>query len=222
MLCVDSPISSTGQRKRALLEQLKAHPAFRASPLPRHALIKSGFAALDDILGGGFAGGELGALVGPAGCTSLALAILARATARGEVVAWIDPRDTLDPLSISGAGGLPERFLWVRPTGSKVIQRTLQAADLVLDAGGFALVVLDGLQQTLMRTAWWIRLRRRLAGSSTACVVLAPASSAEIDWRLRCQRQARGVDAPLAITVERRRGGAPGSSATITLTHPVD
>jgi len=203
MLCPETPLVTNGQSKNELLAQLKAHPAFRARPIPRQGQISSGFAVLDRLLGGGFAGGEICGLVGPAGCTSLALAILARATARGEVVAWVDPCDALDPLSVSGAGGCLDRFLWVRPTGSKVLQQAFSAADLVLDAGGFSMVVLDvGHDTAYTRAAWWIRLRRRLAGTTTVCIALGPAGGTTVDWRLYCQRQALG-GAPLTVTVAR-------------------
>ena len=76
----------------------------------------TGFAGLDDLLGGGIPRGQITELAGPAssGCTSLVLSILAESTMRGEVAAYIDATDCFDPLSGEKAGIVLERLLWVR------------------------------------------------------------------------------------------------------------
>ena len=55
----------------------------------------------------------------------------------------LDPADALDPLSVRAAGVDLSRLLWIRPTGRDALKQALQAADMVLDAGGFAALVLD-------------------------------------------------------------------------------
>ena len=66
--------------------------------------------------------GEISEITGEAssGGTSVILSLLAEATARGEVAAYIDASDCLDPLSAAAAGVNLERLLWVRcgQTGS--------------------------------------------------------------------------------------------------------
>ncbi len=84
-----------------------------AKPYPPAA---TGFAELDDLLGGGIPRGQITELVGQAssGCTSVALSLLAEATARREVAAYIDAADCFDPPSAQRAGVALDRLLWVR------------------------------------------------------------------------------------------------------------
>jgi hypothetical protein len=90
---------------RALPRQKRAYP-----PAP------TGLADLDALLGGGLPRGEISEIVGPAssGCTRLVLAVLAEATQAGEVAAYIDATDCLDPRSAEQAGIVLDRLLWVR------------------------------------------------------------------------------------------------------------
>ena len=90
---------------RALPRQKRAYP-----PAP------TGLADLDALLGGGLPRGEISEIVGPAssGCTRLVLAVLAEATQAGEVAAYIDAMDCLDPRSAEQAGIALDRLLWVR------------------------------------------------------------------------------------------------------------
>ena len=82
-----------------VLTWLKAHPALRRQPQPPQRRFATGLPALDELLDGGLPSGAITELVGrgSSGRTSLSLAILAAATRRGEVVAWVDPQDALDP-----------------------------------------------------------------------------------------------------------------------------
>ena len=95
----------------------------------------TGLAVLDALIGGGLPRGEISEITGEAssGGTSVILSLLAEATTRGEVAAYIDVSDCLDPLSVSAAGVDLERLLWVRcgQTGSvqfPVLARTYQAS----------------------------------------------------------------------------------------------
>lgn len=76
----------------------------------------TGLAALDALLGGGIPRGQITELVGPgsSGRTSITFAIVAEATERGEVAAYIDATDSLDPRSAQRAGIALDRLLWVR------------------------------------------------------------------------------------------------------------
>ncbi|MCU0292086.1 MAG: DNA recombination/repair protein RecA [Thermoanaerobaculaceae bacterium] len=104
--------------------------------------LSSGLVGLDECLGGGWPLGKVAELVGPRSCgrTTAALATVAAATGRGEVVAWIDLPDTLDPPSLAAVGVDLERVLWVRPATR---EQAVRATELVLEAGGFTVVVLD-------------------------------------------------------------------------------
>ena len=68
------------------------------------------------LLGGGIPRGQITELVGKAssGCTSVALSLLAEATARQEIAAYIDASDCFDPPSAERAGVALDRLLWVR------------------------------------------------------------------------------------------------------------
>lgn len=137
----------------------------------------TGLAALDRLLGGGFAEGRLGEIAGPAssGRTALALGLLATTTARRESVAVVDAADSFDPASAAEAGVDLERTLWVR---APALSEGLRAAEILLRAGGFALVTLD-LARPLERPPaphHWLRLVRAASATRTALVVLsAPA-----------------------------------------------
>ena len=76
----------------------------------------TGLADLDALIGGGLPRGGISEITGEAssGGTSVILSLLAEATARGEVAAYIDVSDCLDPLSAAAAGVELERLLWVR------------------------------------------------------------------------------------------------------------
>ena len=76
----------------------------------------TGLADLDALIGGGLPRGEISEITGEtsSGGTSVILSLLAEATARGEVAAYVDVSDCLDPLSAAAAGVDLERLLWVR------------------------------------------------------------------------------------------------------------
>ncbi|MFC1610614.1 hypothetical protein ACFL6C_06630 [Myxococcota bacterium] len=205
-----------------VLAWLRQHPALqRPSPQPR-ARLPTGLSSLDTLLGGGLPRGAITEVIGPgsSGRTALTMAVLA-ATSQREVVAWVDPVNALDPVSVRGAGMCLERFLWIRPTALK---QALKAVDLVLDAGGFAALVLDlaGAHSTqVSRPAWWVRLTRRLEPSRTALITLAlrEVTSSSAALRLTCHR---GQNQTVRVRVLRQRGRAPGGLAQLELAQPVD
>ena len=214
----------------ATLAWLRQHPALKQSLARPLGRVETSFAALDVALGGGLPTGAISELVGPesralpsSGRTSLALTTLSAATRCGHVVAWVDADDTLDPLSLRAAGAELARFLWVRPHGREARKQALQAADLVVAAGGFAAVVLDlvGARASSVPPASWVRLSHRLAGTGTALVVLTAHTlvGAQAHLRLTC-RLARG--ATLEVRVDKQRGREPGARVALALGPPVD
>jgi hypothetical protein len=131
--------SEDGGQALASLREASARWASRERARQRRP---SGVAALDAALGGGWPQGKVCELVGVRSCgrTGAAVATLAVATAGGEVAAWIDGADAFDPASAAAAGIDLDRVLWVRPRSAGEVVRV---AEMVLETGGFAVVVLD-------------------------------------------------------------------------------
>src|SRR5688572_1878581 len=157
-------------------------------------VVPTGIAELDTRLEGGVPRGHLSEVVGPrsSGRMAILVSAMAEATMRGEAVALIDPLDMFDPVSASACGIDFQRMLWVRgePTSSarmslsceygtlqKSLDRAVKAFNIVLQAGGFGLVVLDLAEvpaQLIRRLPYttWLRLHRVIEGSETACVLI--------------------------------------------------
>src|SRR5579864_9144981 len=145
-------------------------PASQLEIRPAPEMVSSGITELD-ALTGGLPRGCLTEICGPAssGRTTVMLAALAAATRRGEYCALIDASDALDPQSVAAAGIDLDRLLWVRcgesspqrhrSTGKQNqkeriqpyresqsehrLEQVLRATDLLLESGGFGLIVLD-------------------------------------------------------------------------------
>jgi hypothetical protein len=174
-------------------------PASQIPPRPPADCVPTGIAPID-ALTGGLPRGTLTEIFGTAssGRTSLLLAILAQATARGEVCALIDAGDCFDPASAQAAGVDLKRVLWVRCgknvsrfasrgeiqpetrnvklETSRVVENALKAADLLLQAGGFGLLVMDlaGVPPATARRVpltSWFRFRRAVEHTPTALLV---------------------------------------------------
>lgn len=150
------------------LHLLRAEPKFPALEIP----------ALHSLFPQGLSRGAIAEIHAPrsSGRTSLYLHILAQATARGEVCAVIDSRDTFHPASAQAAGVKLDRLVWVRCRGNA--EHALRATDLLLHAGGFGVVVLD-LCETEPRVlnriplSYWYRFRRALEHTPAILLVCA-------------------------------------------------
>jgi hypothetical protein len=170
----------------------------------------TGLGWLDARLGGGWPCGETSEVSGPAssGRTSVLVATLAAATARGELVALVDATDTFDVVTAAASGVVLDRVLWVRgdpaavaaaPPGGRgagLVDRAVKAFGLVLEAGGFGVVALDVADVAPAELArlpftTWRRLQRLVEGRDTVSLVLAPAPLA---------RSARGVTLELTAS----------------------
>jgi hypothetical protein len=145
----------------------------RLRPLP------FGAQALDALLAGGLPRGALSELYGPAssGRTGLAVALAARATQRGALVAWVDPAAAESGMDLA-------RCLWLRGGGAvSGLVRTLAALGVVLGSGLFEAVVLDIAcvppdELRRLPATSWIRLARTIEDSPTALLVVAAAHAA--------------------------------------------
>jgi recombination protein RecA len=156
-------------------------PLERSDPA---ALVATDVEALDACLRGGLPRGQLSELAGPrsSGRTTVLLQMLAAATQRGEIVALVDVPDCLDVQSAADAGIDLNRMLWIRGVGARgheAVERGLKALNLVLQAGGFAIVAIDVADVPLRELRaipfnTWLRVQRTIEGSDTACVLVAP------------------------------------------------
>jgi len=172
------------------------------APLPPERLAATGDEALDRALGGGLRRGHLSEITGAAssGRTTLVARLLAAATARGDATALVDACDTWDPASAAAHGVALERVLWVRDQSDAV--RALKAFSLVLQAGGFGLVVFDlaDVAPIAIRRfppTTWMRAARLVEGSDTVALLVG----AE-----RIARSAGGVTVALESSPARWRG----------------
>jgi recombination protein RecA len=88
------------------------------SPTPRitREVVPTGIRAVDELLCGGFPVGAITEIVGAecSGRTSLALSFIAGVMRAGNVCAWVDVSDNLDPESAAAVGIDLRRLLWVR------------------------------------------------------------------------------------------------------------
>ena len=152
--------------------------------------LATGVQTLDQRLEGGLPRGRIVELVGPvsSGKTSLLFSVLKQATHGGEMVAYVDTFDTLDPGFAAQSGIDLQRLLWIRcgSTPAHSMPSALRATDILVRAGGFGVVVLDldsgekkahsiGRKVSLHT---WFRWQRALQGSPTVLGVLEPVSSA--------------------------------------------
>jgi hypothetical protein len=154
--------------------------------------ISTGVAALD-ALTGGLPRGALSEITGPAssGRTGVMLAALAGATRRNEACALVDASDSFDPASAAVAGVDLDRLLWVRcsegdrsslrknqrRTALGRLEQVLKVTDLLLQGGGFGMVVLDlgdipVVSARRVPLTSWFRFRRAVEPTATVLLVI--------------------------------------------------
>lgn len=180
----------------------KIPSALTPSARPEPELIATGIAPLDAAIGG-IARGCVTEVCGTSssGRTSVMLSLLARVTCREEAVALVDASDAFHPESAAQAGVELKRLLWVRcaeqtaesrqqktfplTTNSQRlttkrlarVEQALKATDLLLQSGGFGLIVVDlgdirpeDARRVPLTT--WFRFRRAIENTPTALVIL--------------------------------------------------
>jgi hypothetical protein len=184
-----------------LRQQLAAVIAGTPSSAPGLA---TGIAALDGVLPGhGIPRGRITELLAPAGLgkTTLARSLAAATLTAGHSVAWIDATRTLDPRDWVAVDAGRADALWVvRPSAPA---RASWCADLLLRAGSFALVVLDGAP--VLPRAVAVRLAQLARDSDAALLLLGEGTRAsEIGGALR-----------VVLKKNESRRGAAGVTATI-------
>jgi hypothetical protein len=129
----------------------------------------------------GLSRGEIAEVNGSrsSGRTSVCLHILAQATRRGEVCAVVDLYDSFHPVSAAATGVRLERLLWVRCHGNA--EHAMRAADLLLHAGGFGVVLLDICEASPrvlnhIPLSYWYRFQRAIENTPTILIVCAEIS----------------------------------------------
>jgi hypothetical protein len=187
--------------------------ALTPAPRAVREVAATGIAPVDELLDGGLPIGAISELTGPvsSGRTSLAVAFLARRTAEGRVCAWVDVDDVFDPESAAAGGVALPQLLWVRCRDEKAqsqstgqaqsrkhpsrtqfsrtqswtrLDQALRSADLLLQAGGFAAIVLDlgtTAREDAIRIplATWFRFRQAADRARSSLVVLGRAAYAQ-------------------------------------------
>jgi hypothetical protein len=151
-------------------------------------LIPTGITEVDALLEGGLPLGSLAEIVGPtcSGRSTLVSSILAGATRHGAACAYVDVADAFDPLSAAAIGIHLGRLLWVRAGRTEKsdkqvwasLDRALRATDLLLNAGGFRVIVLDmgdvrDEQVRRVPLASWYRYRLQAEKSQALFLLLA-------------------------------------------------
>lgn len=144
---------------------------------PRGEFMPTGIAEVDSIMGG-LPRGAVTEIFGPpsSGRTSFMLSVLSLAATHKEVCALIDTSDVFDPVSAAGTKLDLDQLLWVRCAAN--VEHAFKATDLLLQGGGFGLVLLDlgdiaGKDVRRIISSWWYRFRRTVENTPTALVVVA-------------------------------------------------
>jgi recombination protein RecA len=191
------------QIEHALASRFPA--ALTPAPCTIREVATSGIEEADRLLDGGLPVGAISEITGPAssGRTSLALSFLAQRTAEARVCAWVDTNDAFDPESAAANGVDLRQLLWVRcqdrqqpqpraaraPRSEKAkpwtkLDQALRATDQLLQAAGFAAIVLD-LGDTApehgsrIPLATWFRFRQAADRTRCSLIVVGQAAYAQ-------------------------------------------
>jgi hypothetical protein len=125
--------------------------------------------------------GSIAEVVGQpsSGKTSVALSLLAKLTAEGEVCAVVDASHGFDPCTASLGNVILENLLWVR-CGHNV-DKAFMTTDYLVQAKGFGCIWLNlnGLPDNKLRMVpktYWYRYRTRIKDTQTLILVTAAES----------------------------------------------
>jgi|HubBroStandDraft_5_1064220.scaffolds.fasta_scaffold129794_2 hypothetical protein len=202
VLAASSPAILRAQIESILGEGLASTLLLRERETP--ISISTGVPALD-ALTGGLPRGALSEISGStsSGRTGVMLAALAHATQREEVCALVDASDSFDPASATAAGVDLDRLLWVRcceqkstfnraalPISQKpgqplmvgfafshALEQVLKVTDLLLQGGGFGVVVVDlgdipAESARRIPLTSWFRFRRVVEPTATVLLLV--------------------------------------------------
>lgn len=155
--------------------------AFKPQEKRQHEFLSSGVPEIDSFIGG-LPRGAITEIYGPpsSGRTSFMLSAIGYATNHEEVCALVDTNNAFDPQSAARAEAKFERLLWIRCANN--LEHAFKATDMLLQAGGFGLVMLDlgdlpAKSAKKIISSWWYRFRRTLEATPTALVVIVEDSA---------------------------------------------
>jgi recombination protein RecA len=168
--------------------------ALRTYQRPVTPMLRTGLSSLDQC---GIPVGAMTQICAPpqvsSGSTSLLVSIVARLTGDGHFCALVDASDSFDPEGAERAGVFLDRLLWVRCSRErtarkkvrlKPLEQAFKAADILVQNGGFSLIVLDlseindkDLRKVPLTT--WFRFARVVEKTEMTLIVLAPYSAAQ-------------------------------------------
>jgi hypothetical protein len=177
-----------------------------------------GIAELDSLTGG-LPRGALSEITGPvsSGRTGIMISALAAATQRQEICALVDAGDSFDPASAKAAGVVLDRLLWIRcserePLATpdfvrnarpqrkalRRLEQVLKVTDLLLQSGGFGMVVLDmgdipAESTRRVPLTSWFRFRRTVEPTSTVLLLVEQEACAKTCASLVVQLQRRAI-----------------------------
>jgi hypothetical protein len=181
----------------------------------------TGISQIDELLDGGLPVGAISEITGTvsSGRTTIALAFLARLTQDGSSCAWIDANDNMDPESAAANGVSLKHLLWVRcrnapmerpspiirrmPSDNKQpwtrLDQAIRATDLLLQAGGFAAIVLDLTDEAIehgrrIPLATWFRFRQSADRTRCSLIVLGKAAYAQSSAAVVLECQSDRID----------------------------
>jgi hypothetical protein len=192
------------QIETTLAERAPAALTLKIKQAPE--LFATGIAEVDAVLNGGIPRGSITEISGAAstGKTSFGLAAVAAITQSGAACAWVDVSDAFSPESAAAANIVLKRLLWLRMSAERRqrvtdkpwsrLEQALKATDLLLQAGGFAAIVLDMSdvlpQHTMSITlGMWYRFRLAAEQARTALIFLtqSPCAGSCVALALRCE-----------------------------------
>jgi len=208
--------------------------ALSPAPAAMRETASTGIGEVDSLLEGGLAVGAISEITGPecSGRTSLALAFLAQRTQAAQVCAWVDANDAFDAESAAASGVQLKNLLWVRCRNTaggaqsksakskpwSRLDQALQATDLLLQAGGFAAIVLDLAgtapeHASRIPLATWFRFRQAAGRTRCSLLVLgvhacAQSSAATVLACTPLRATAKGETVLTGFTYDVRRGRA--------------
>jgi hypothetical protein len=148
--------------------------------------LSSNLQPINDLLDGGIPRGRISEITGrhSSGKTSVAASFIAAATQRGETIAVVDLEGAFDPLAMAAAGADLNRVLWAAAASAAhrrgaslahPMGAAWKAAELILEAGGFGLLVVDfGACARSIPHSAALRVARLAERSGTSVLVLAP------------------------------------------------
>ena len=166
------------------------------------------------------------------GRTTIAYALLAACTARGDIGAYVDPDNALFAPAARSAGIDLKRLIVVRPSEASSLRR---AADALVRSGACAVTVLDGCSAEVLQPHHYARLAAQAEKNGTSLVVLSRggcqslASFASLRvhlrgltplWQAGSDGGVRLHGYRIALDVAKSKFGAPGKSASFDVHFP--